>query len=235
MSVRCTTEGFIEKALRIHKCRYDYSNVNYITTDTKVDIICREHGTFKQKPSNHINGQGCPKCGAKKRAKTYSKTILNNRKQNGAKDRIPLSNGSFCLIDEEDYDELSKHNWSSICKGSYANNNKVGLMHRYILKVKDRNIIVDHVNHNGLDNRKCNLRPCTKQQNHFNQRTQNREKTSMYKGVFWDKKRNKWQSSIKHNGVRIYLGRFNCEKEAALTYNSKAIELFKEFANLNDV
>ena len=64
---KLTTEEFIEKAKLVHGDRYDYSKVEYITTDKKVCIICSEHGEFYQTPHAHINGQGCPTCvGAKK-------------------------------------------------------------------------------------------------------------------------------------------------------------------------
>ena len=54
---------FIERAMKKHNCRYDYSNVNYVNNSTKVKIVCFEHGEFWQTPSAHLNGQGCPKCG----------------------------------------------------------------------------------------------------------------------------------------------------------------------------
>ena len=64
---KITTEDFIIKAKEIHGNKYDYSNVCYKTSDTKVCIICPEHGEFWQTPSNHINGSGCPKCANEKR------------------------------------------------------------------------------------------------------------------------------------------------------------------------
>jgi uncharacterized C2H2 Zn-finger protein len=57
--------NFIEKANKIHNNKYDYSKVQYKNTSTKVEIICKEHGSFFQLPSNHIgkrNKNGCPKC-----------------------------------------------------------------------------------------------------------------------------------------------------------------------------
>ena len=63
---RSNTTSFIERALIIHKNKYDYSQVNYITSDDKVKIICPLHGKFLQIPYNHLQGQGCPKCGNKK-------------------------------------------------------------------------------------------------------------------------------------------------------------------------
>ena len=57
-----TTESFIEKARAIHGDRYDYLQVNYVNNNTKVTIICRDHGPFQQTPSNHLSKQGCPDC-----------------------------------------------------------------------------------------------------------------------------------------------------------------------------
>ena len=68
-----TTETFIEKAKKVHGDKYDYSKVNYINSQTKVCIICPEHGEFWQRPNNHLNGWGCSKCSGseKKTTKTY--------------------------------------------------------------------------------------------------------------------------------------------------------------------
>lgn len=92
----------------------------------------------------------------------------------------------------------------------------------------------NHINHNTLDNRRTNLRLCTKQQNAFNKLSR-ANSSSKYKGVYWNSTKNKWQCSIIHNGKIIYLGRFNCEKEAAKIYDVKAKELFGEFALFNFV
>ena len=62
MSKKLTKEEFIKKAREKHGDKYDYSNVDYKYNKTKVCIICPEHGEFLQKPTYHIQGQGCPKC-----------------------------------------------------------------------------------------------------------------------------------------------------------------------------
>lgn len=61
-SQKHTTESFIEKSRNTHGDTYDYSEVDYVNQQTKVKIICKEHGPFLQKPNNHINGNGCPSC-----------------------------------------------------------------------------------------------------------------------------------------------------------------------------
>ena len=63
LSIRRTTEKFIEESIKIHKDKYDYSLVNYITNSTKVNIICKKHGIFSQVPQSHLIGNGCKKCG----------------------------------------------------------------------------------------------------------------------------------------------------------------------------
>jgi len=153
------------------------------------------------------------------------------------KDKIPLTNGMFALIDEEDYEKLSKYNWcaSKERKGVYAvrkaikgekgwingHESKSLRMHRKILNVDDKTQ-VDHINGNGLDNRKCNLRIVTARQNCQNKHI---PMSSKYPGVYWDKRRNKWAVSITINGVKKFLGRFNNEKEAFECYRKKCEEL----------
>lgn len=90
------------------------------------------------------------------------------------------------------------------------------------------NMYVDHINGNRFDNRKCNLRICTNQENNFNtiKKTTN---TSGYKGVWFDKDRNKWVSEIKCNNIKVFLGRFNIIEDAVFSrfYAEKLIQ--KEF------
>ena len=103
-------------------------------------------------------------------------------------------------------------------------------MHREIMKPSKVEVI-DHINHNKLDNTKENLRCCTKQQNEMN-KVKRSNTSSKFKGVT---KINKWMASITFNNKTINLGYFNTEKEAAKIYNVKAKELFGEFAYLNEV
>lgn len=69
-----TTNQFVEKANQVHSFKYDYSQVKYINSKTKVKIVCLEHGEFNQSPSNHLNGQGCKECYLKN--KPYSQSIF---------------------------------------------------------------------------------------------------------------------------------------------------------------
>jgi hypothetical protein len=101
-------------------------------------------------------------------------------------------------------------------------------MHRYIMKVP-KGLVCDHINHNGLDNRKSNLRICTRQQNTYNQRSQ-KGGSSKYKGVDWNKRQKKWRARIYYKRKFYYLGYFDNEVDAAKSYDKKAKEFFKEFA-----
>jgi len=76
MSSRLTNEEFILKAKELHHIIYDYSNVEYINSHTKILLKCDTHGQFYMKPNNHLNGQGCPKCGNMLKVEEKIKEIL---------------------------------------------------------------------------------------------------------------------------------------------------------------
>ena len=149
--------------------------------------------------------------------------------------RIPLTQGKFALVDDEDFEELNKHKWCYSI--GYAqrriSKTRLLLMHRVILWA-EKGQMVDHINMNGLDNRKNNLRLCTKAQNMMN-RDKTRVNTSGYKGVSWDKYTGNWKAQFKMDGVSYNLGRFTSPKEAAIAYNNVVSELHGEFARLNVV
>lgn len=146
----------------------------------------------------------------------------------------------FAIIDESDFDLVSKYKWlahqhkkgatwyAKTFAGTRPNMNVLS-MHQLIL---DR-VLVDHKNGDGLDNRRSNLRLCTPSQNCQNKTKQKTKTSSKYKGVHWNKNMSKWHVQIEKNGVGIYLGCFKDEIEAAKVYDKKAIELFGEFARLN--
>jgi len=112
-----------------------------------------------------------------------------------------------------------------------ADGNTKTSMHREIMNAP-KGLDVDHIDGNGLNNRKSNLRLCTHAENVHNSRPM-RNGSSKYKGVCWHKTYKKWYSSIGKTGKRFYLGRFDNEIDAALAYDKKAKELFGEFAYLN--
>jgi hypothetical protein len=150
---------------------------------------------------------------------------------------IPLTQGQSALVDDDDYEELSKHKWyAHMSHGHYyairnslrQNGKRTAVkMHRQIINVPD-GMATDHINGDGLDNRKCNLRICNPQQNNTNSKKRTNS-TSVYKGVFKVKGCNRWAAKAR----REYLGLFKSEKEAAKAYDVKAKELFGEYARLN--
>lgn len=91
----------------------------------------------------------------------------------------------------------------------------------------------DHINHNGLDNRKANLRPATRAQNSYNRKKYANNSYSKYKGVSFKKKGQKWSAQISINNKMKFLGYFHREKDAAKAYDAAARKLHGEFASLN--
>jgi hypothetical protein len=105
-------------------------------------------------------------------------------------------------------------------------------MHRLINKTGKLEIC-DHINHNTIDNRKENLRNCTKQENNMNVAQNRKNNTSGYKGVFWHNRDQTYEASIRYMDKQIYLGRSLDIKECARIYNEAALKYFGEFALLN--
>lgn len=160
---------------------------------------------------------------------------------------VLANNKGIALVDDEDYEDVNKFKWHILPNGSgvyYAqtcerikNGNKTiqktVLMHRIIMK-NLKNEFIDHINFNGLDNRKCNLRMCDKSNNCMYKRKTTKNKSSKYKGVTWHFT-NRWAAQIECNNIHIHLGMFEKEDDAATAYNTKAVELFGEFSYLNKV
>jgi hypothetical protein len=150
--------------------------------------------------------------------------------------RIPLTRGKFALVDAEDYYRLLQYKWQAMLGRTtiYATgraDGKATKMHRLIMDAPDH-LVVDHIDHNGLNNCKSNLRLCTSAQNSRNMFSSNGS-TSRYKGVCWLKREKKWDAKIRLNGKIYNLGYFTDEIAAAKAYDKKAMELHQEFACLN--
>ena len=148
---------------------------------------------------------------------------------------IPLTQGKVAIVDDSDYERVIQHKWCYDGQGyATANvNGKQDRMHRFILKAKAGEH-VDHVNMDGLDNRRCNIRICNNSQNHANTRLRS-DNTTGYKGVSFIKRDNIFQAKIEVNGHHMNLGSFKDPIEAALKYNEAALKHFGEFAYLNVV
>jgi len=149
---------------------------------------------------------------------------------------IPLTQGKFAIVDASDYEELNQYKWHATKSGHtyYAmrrKGRKLIRMHRQILNAP-RGLVCDHINHNGLDNRKRNLRLCTQGQNCRN-KSARKGCSSKYIGVSFDKQTKRFSAKICVNFKKIWIGRFKSEIEAARARDKKAIELHGEFASLN--
>lgn len=154
---------------------------------------------------------------------------------------IQLTQGKFAIVDDEDFEWLSKYRWfcnkprNVIFRHTPRNHYKRKdiIMSREILNFP-KGLQVDHINGNRFDNRRSNLRICNHAQNNQNKRIQ-LNNTSGYKGVSWSKHAKKWLVRIKSDKKQKYLGYFKNKKEAALVYNQAAIKYHKEFAFLNQI
>ena len=153
---------------------------------------------------------------------------------------IPLTQGKYALVDTEDYEGLNKWKWYALKGVStwYAVRNipigdKQGSlrMHRLILGTR-KGMDTDHENHNGLDNRKYNIRICSRSENQQNRRPASGN-ASRFKGVA--RNGTGWQAYIKKDQKKMHLGTYRSEIDAAKVYNDKAEELFGKFASLNDI
>lgn len=137
------------------------------------------------------------------------------------------------IVDNEDYYKLKQFSWwlTNVGYVSAHINNKVTSLHRYLMKYDGKNVI-DHINNDPLDNRKCNLRIVTKKQNSMNSSSQ-KNATSKYIGVSWAKNVNKWSCQININGNKIHLGVFEDEIEAGKRRDIATKEFFGEHGKLN--
>lgn len=161
---------------------------------------------------------------------------------------INLSRGLETVVDDIDYEYLLKFfpKWQATPAGSLWRvqvrkmiNGKVHTysMHRIIMQCIagpiSKEYEVDHINRDSLDNRRDNLRICTRFGSTQNRGKNKNGKTSKYKGVSWNVKDSKWRVQICINRKNTYVGSFLSEDEAAIAYNKSAIIHYGEFAVLN--
>lgn len=148
---------------------------------------------------------------------------------------IPLQNGMVALVDDEDYERVNGCNWyidnrNSVLSGR---NDKKMTLQRFILDFKEKGMRVSFKNKNFLDFRKSNLIAINFKDSMNHRRKGNRNSSSKYKGVFFEKRRKKWVARITHEGKTTYIGDFDNEWEAAHSYNLKAKELWGKQAYQN--
>lgn len=151
---------------------------------------------------------------------------------------ILLTQGKTTKVDDVDYESLNQHSWCAhniqgMWYAERRHQNKLIYLHRVVLGASICQLI-DHVDGNGLNNQRHNLRLATKAQNSQNRPLQSNS-TSGYKGVSFDKRAYKWSASIKVNRRKVSLGFFTDITQAALKYNEAALQYFGEFAYLNTV
>ena len=156
--------------------------------------------------------------------------------------RIPLRSGKypglFALVDTEDVERIQSFKWSPrvIKRRIYARRywregpKVISLeLHTEIMGTPPPGFVIDHINGDGLDNRKSNLRFATHQQNHWNKNM----KRGKYKGVSYVKEIGLWQARIRFNGVDVHLGYHTSDLDAARAHDFAASRLHGEFAYLN--
>lgn len=168
----------------------------------------------------------------------YNETPLKHMNVSSCVSRkFPVGRTRLAIIDAEDFEKVAGKTWktqrSSTGRTLYACtiiNGKAVWMHHVVYGSRAK---LDHVNHDGLDNRKCNLRPCTESQNQANQRKRLKPcKHSQFKGVI-RQTNGRWRAAIGVLKKRLSLGAYDTEEQAARAYDAKALERFGEFACLN--
>lgn len=148
-----------------------------------------------------------------------------------------IVNKNIVLIDDEDEAMFNQYTWWLARNGKTPAlkteiKGKNLYFHRMILGIIDPDLLIDHINQNRLDNRKCNLRFADKSTNGMNRGT-NKNNKSGYKGVSKYKRKKQWSAELMVKGVRYRIHKFKTPEEAALKYNELAIKYHGEFAVLN--
>lgn len=152
--------------------------------------------------------------------------------------RIPLTQGKFAIVDDNDFEWISKIKWYARKDRNnyYAENHKGNRksstkMHRMIINAPE-GFSVDHINGDGLDNQRKNLRLCTTEENTRN-RDKQKNNTTGYKGVTIHKKTGLYQAQTTHHKKHVSFGYFKTAKEAARAYDKNIRLLHKDFSKTN--
>lgn len=157
--------------------------------------------------------------------------------------RIMLSNEQAAIVDDADFDALLNYRWHKRKNGNtcYATtrffiSGKIYDidMHRAIMGVQDSKILIDHIDGNGLNNQRSNLRVCNRSQNASNRHAPKKTtNTSSFFGVSYMPTTRKWRAYIVKDSRQVSLGLYHREEDAALAYNKAARELHGDFAKQN--
>lgn len=155
---------------------------------------------------------------------------------------ISLTKGQQAIVDDADYEWLSRFKWSAVSNPTYgfyavryereSGVRKVILMHRVIMQAAD-DFEIDHRNGNTLDNQRANLRVATRAENAQN-RSKFKNNTTGYKGVCKDKRNGRFRADIRCKGVKYSLGYFPTAIDAARAYDAAAMRMHGEFAVCNN-
>lgn len=141
---------------------------------------------------------------------------------------IALTQGLVAVVDDSDFDVLDQFNWHAarrartVYAARHKGRNKIVLMHAEIMQTPS-GFDTDHIDGNGLNNVRSNLRVTTVTQNRYNQIRKRRTATSRFRGVSWNKKLGRWVAQIRLHGQQTYLGLFDDEVEAARVYDAAGL------------
>lgn len=149
---------------------------------------------------------------------------------------VPLTQGQIATVDASDADAVNQFKWSAVRRpGTYyarrTVNGKHEYLHQFLMKPSE-GLVVDHIDGDGLNNSRANLRVCSQAENMRNSRLRAHNKSG-YRGVCWDVSRNRWRAYINSERRSHYLGMFSCPIEAAIARDVAALELHGEYAALN--
>ena len=153
-----------------------------------------------------------------------------------------IGEGKHALLDNEDFKSASKLKWHMSTKGyvlrqvwdPIEKKCNVLMLHHFIVGRPKKGLQIDHINHDKSDNRKINLREVTNSQNQANT-NKRKNNSSGFKGVHFNKSHKKWSALIGFKNKRYSLGYFNKPEDAAIAYNKKALEFFREYALINNL
>lgn len=177
-------------------------------------------------------------CGERKGCNPIRTPITTERPVMSFK-TIPLTQSKVTIVDEADYDWLAQWSWiykptrdtdNGYAQTTWYNPSKVTIVMARLIMNTPKGMFTDHINGNTLDNRRCNLRVCTRTENGRN-RKKHKNSKSKYKGVYLEGR--KWRVQIRVNKKLVNVGTFDSEIEAAKAYNEAALKYFGEFAKCN--
>lgn len=215
-------------------CKFGRWTVIEYSGNSKWKCICNcDKHTIKDIRTYNLTSGHSKSCGClqKEFIKQLNKKPFNKYEIDKSILKVFDKNDNYFICDLEDYDLIKQYSWKRNKDGYWIchKNNKISMLHRILLKINDKNIFVDHINHNKNDNRKINLRICTSQENNRNTKLQERNNSNII-GVRWNKNKQKWTSQIGLNYKIKYLGTFSTKEEAIIARLKAEKEIYKDFS-----